>query len=97
MHETPAAHFVRRGFHASCGKFSELYPVGSLPLRCNQGIWSGRRLGYELGLRILNEWVSLLKVQALLMAITLEIEMLATVRCLTHRKVNPGLEADCGM
>ena len=25
------------------------------------------------------------------------IEMFATVRCLTHRKVNPGLEADCGM
>ena len=52
MHETPAAHFVRRGFHASCGKFSELYPVGSLPLRGNRGIWSGRRLGYELGLKI---------------------------------------------
>ncbi len=51
MHETPAAHFVRRGFHASCGMFSELYPVGSLPPRGAQGIWGGRRLGYELGLR----------------------------------------------
>ena len=71
MSEAPAAHYVRRGLPPSCGKFSELYPVGSLPLRCNQGIWSGRRLGYELGLRILNGWVSLLKVQALLVAITL--------------------------
>lgn len=74
MHETPAAHFVRRGFHASCGKFSELYPVGPLPPRGSQGIWSGRRLGYELGLRILNGWVSLLKEQALLVTITLGLE-----------------------
>ena len=57
-----------------CGKFSELYPVGSLPLRGNRGIWSGRRLSYELGLRILNEWVSLLKEQALLVTITLGLE-----------------------
>lgn len=57
-----------------CGKFSELYPVGSLPSHGIQGIWSGRRLGYELGLRILNGWVSLLKVQALPAMITLGLE-----------------------
>ena len=88
---------LRTGAFLVCGLFSGVSPYGLLPPRSIQGIWNGRQLGYELGLRILNEWVSLLKVQALLMAITLEIEMLATVRCLTHRKVNPGLEADCGM
>lgn len=71
MSEAPAAHYVRRGLPPSCGMFSELYPVGPLLLRSNQGIWGRRRLGYELGLRILNGWVSLLKVQALLVAITL--------------------------
>ena len=57
-----------------CGKFSELYPVGSLPPRGNRGIWSGRRLGYELGLKNLNGWVPLLEAQALPAMITLELE-----------------------
>ncbi len=62
---------LRTGAFLVCGVFSGVSPYGLLPQRSNQGIWSGRRLGYELGLRILNGWVSLLKVQALLMAITL--------------------------
>ena len=71
MHEAPAAHYVRRGLHASCGMFSEVYPVGSLPPRGNQGIWGGRRLGYELGAEDLNGWVPMLGAQALLAVITL--------------------------
>ena len=96
MHETPAAHFVRRGFHASCGMFSELYPVGSLPPRGAQGIWGGRRLGYELGLRILNGWVPLLGGKRCGYG-HFEFERLLGPRRLLCRKACPGLEADCGM
>ena len=63
---------LRTGAFLVCGLFSGVSPYGLLPQRSNQGIWSGRRLGYELGLRILNGWVSLLKVQALMAAITLD-------------------------
>lgn len=52
MSEAPAAHYVRRGLPPSCGMFSELYPVGTLPPRGIQGIRGGRRLGYELELKI---------------------------------------------
>ena len=57
-----------------CGVFSGVSPYGLLPLRSNQGIWGGRRLGYELGLKNLNGWVSLLKVRALPAMITLGLE-----------------------
>ena len=96
MHETPAAHFVRRGFHASCGMFSELYLVGSLPPRSIQGIWGGRRLGYELGLRILNGWVPLLGGKRCGYG-HFGFERLIGPRRLLCRKACPGLGADCGM
>lgn len=63
---------LRTGAFLVCGLFSGVSPYGLLPLRSNQGIWGGRRLGYKLGLRILNGWVSLLKVQTLMAAITLD-------------------------
>ena len=96
MHETPAAHFVRRGFHASGGMFSELYLVGSLPPRSIQGIWGGRRLGYELGLRILNGWVPLLGGKRCGYG-HFGFERLIGPRRLLCRKACPGLGADCGM
>ena len=57
-----------------CGLFSGVSPYGLLPPRSIQGIWNGRRLDYELGLKNLNGWVPLLGAQALLVAITLGLE-----------------------
>lgn len=43
---------LRTGALLVCGLFSGVSPYGLLPPRSNQGIWGGRRLGYELRLKI---------------------------------------------
>ncbi len=65
---------LRTGAFLVGGVFSGVSPYGLLPPRGSQAIWGGRRLGYELGLKNLNGWVSLLKVQALPAMITLGLE-----------------------
>lgn len=67
---------LRTGAFLVCGLFSGVSPYGLLPPRGIQGIWGGRQLGYELGLKNLNGWVPLLGAQALLAMVTLGLEFL---------------------
>ncbi len=87
---------LRTGAFLVCGLFSGVSPYGLLPQRSIQGIWGGRRLGYELGLRILNGWVPLLGGKRCGYG-HFGFERLIGPRRLLCRKACPGLGADCGM
>ena len=87
---------LRTGAFLVCGMFSGVSPYGLLPPRSIQGIWGGRRLGNELGLRILNGWASLLGGKRCGYG-HFGFERLIGPRRLLCRKACPGLEADCGM